>query len=364
MTVRALVIDDDEEIIRTAGQILDSMGHAYESAQDQESARKLLKAGKYAYVLLDLRIPVRPGGLTRIENGKNLLAEIVQTPGMEDVPVLVMTSYGKEGPDLAVEVMRLGAAHFLTKPFVETLDKAVKEVLAGSLHAQYGLKAGQKPRTSAKAEPKNVAPFSAERRELVIHGDRVTVCGVTVWRETQHAHMREILVKLGEKRDGRYVRIDGRHLSRDLGRNASNPVGRLIKEFRDRAKDLMASECSLECGPEDIIASGGGGYHLKEWVDARVEGAEPEAKAPALRAEISPVQPAKKAGEPEFTERQAWILDQLRTGVELKRQHIIRHTKKNRSTINRDLMDLRKRGLIETHPNGYYFLAKMRDAQR
>jgi hypothetical protein len=34
----------------------------------------------------------------------------------------------------------------------------------------------------------------------------------------------------------------------------------LIKEFRDRAAELMAEECSLKCGSKDIIGSRAGGY--------------------------------------------------------------------------------------------------------
>jgi biotin operon repressor len=125
----------------------------------------------------------------------------------------------------------------------------------------------------------------------------------------------------------------------------------------------MAGECSLECRPEDIIGSRRGGYHLKEWVDARVAGAEPEAKAAAPRAEAPPVQPAEEIGGPELNERQTWILEQVRKGVQLKRQDIIRHTKVNRSTINRDIKELRDQGLIKTHTNGYYAVANVIKAQ-
>jgi vacuolar-type H+-ATPase subunit H len=122
----------------------------------------------------------------------------------------------------------------------------------------------------------------------------------------------------------------------------------------------MVEECSLECGQEDIIGSGGGSYHLKEWVDARVAGVEPEAKAAAPRAEAAPALPPKGTGEPELNERQAWILEQVRKGVQLKRQDIIRHTKKNRSTINRDIKELREAGLVGTHPDGHYVAPRSR----
>ncbi len=348
MTVRALVVEDSEAIAQDVADILESLGHKSDLAMDQESARKLLGPDKYNYVLLDLEIPVKRGRLCRIENGKNLLAEIRETSGMESVPVIVMTAHGNDSPDLAVSVLKEGAVDYVKKPFTGgELDKAVREILGRSEQQTAGPARGR-----GRAARRKLAPFNADQRELVIHDDHVTVCGVTVWTESQHSHMRVMLTRLSAKERGRYVRINGTRLGRALGRNASNPVSRLIKEFRDRSSDLLAEHCGLECGLRDIIGSGGGGYHLKEWVDARVAGAEAKAAAPGAKA--TPAAPRKGAADPQFNERQAWILGQLRKGVHLRRPDIIRHTKKNRSTVNRDIKGLRDAGLIETHADGYY----------
>ena len=95
MKARALVIDDNAAIIRDVEDILDSLDHSCDSVGDQDAARKLLGADKYAYILLDLEIPVKPGKLSRIQNGVNLLVQIRTTPGMENVPVIVMTGHGE-----------------------------------------------------------------------------------------------------------------------------------------------------------------------------------------------------------------------------------------------------------------------------
>ena len=47
-------------------------------------------------------------------------------------------------------------------------------------------------------------------------------------------------------------------------------------------------------------------------------------------------------------------------GVPLRNKAIVKHTGKDRSTINRDLKELRDRGMIETHPEGYYIATKRR----
>jgi DNA-binding NtrC family response regulator len=106
---RALVVDDDRQILEAVADILTSLGHAYDLASTQEEARGYLGSGRHDYVLLDLEIPVRQGGLPRIQNGLNLLAETLKAPGMENVPVIVMTAHGRDGPHLAVEAMKTGA---------------------------------------------------------------------------------------------------------------------------------------------------------------------------------------------------------------------------------------------------------------
>lgn len=346
MTIRALVVDDDEEIIRTVGDILDSLGHEYDAAGDQESARNLLAPDKYSYVLLDLEIPIRPGRLCRIQNGKNLLNEIRRTSGMEDVPVIVMTGHGNDSYELAVSVMKDGAVDYVGKPLDGgKLDKAIHDVLSRGDPQPDGSRAGR------KARPDTLEPFSAEQREMVIHEDCVTVCGVTVWQDHGQPDMREILLALNKKESSRYVRINGTRLGKALDRNASNPVSRPIKDFRDTATELMANECSLECGSQDIIASGGGGYHFAECMVVREAGAE--AGKP------------EEAGEPEedddLNERQRKILEAIDGGEELRQKDVIAMFRRNwnPSTIKRDIKGLRDAGLIETHPDGYYIRTKV-----
>lgn len=341
MTIRALVVDDDEDIIRTVGDILDSLGHRYDAAADQEGARNLLGPDKYAYVLLDLEIPVRPGHLCRIENGKNLLAEIRQTPGMESMPVIVMTGHGNDSYELAVSVMKGGAVDFVGKPLDgDKLDKAIREALSKGDPQADRSRAGRKPRPDA------LEPFSATQREMVIHEDHVTVCGVTVWQDTGLPDMRKILLLLNKKENSRYVRINGTRLRNALDRTVSNPVSRPIKDFRDRASELMANECGLECGSQDIIATGGGGYHFTEWMVVREAGAD--------------AQLPEEAGEPEeddgLNERQRKILEAIDSGEELRQKDVIAMFRRNwnPSTVKRDIKGLRDAGLIETHPDGYY----------
>ncbi len=378
MTIRALVIDDDEEIIRTAGQILDSMGHAYDAAQDQEAARKLLGPGKYAYVLLDLRIPVRPGGLTRIENGKNLLSEIQQTPGMEDVPVLVMTSYGNEGPDLAVEVMRMGAAHFFTKPFVDTLDRKIREALAGRAKTHHSVGKPAAPSSSGKPQP-------FKGGEMVFYPGRVELCGVIIISDKGTEQSIRMLQELRQRDDrSRYVRRSARKLADAIG--AKGNVGTVTgcaRTIRQNIKTRLLKERNVECQDEDVLVTDQQGYHLNDWItvkDGRSAHGDVPANVPVATADVPPKCPSDDPGDisnvPSIgpgvldvpaNERQTWALEQMRSGATLRRDALERKFHVSEKTAKRDLAELVKGGRVEyvraPHP-GFYRLRALAVSRR
>jgi len=356
--LRALVIDDDEEIVHEVVDILDSLNHDHDSAGDQEAARNLLADNKYDYVLLDLEIPVKPRRLSRIENGKNLLAEMRATPGMETVPVIVMTGHGHDSPDLAVSVMKSGAVDYVKKPFDGgQLDKAIREALA-------------KARKAAGIPHRKLIPFSDETRDLVVYEDCITVCGVEVWRDCGQPDMLVVAKLLSEKKRGHFVRKRGADLDKVLGRDASNPIARRINDFRNRAIEALKSE-DIDCGKEDIIASRGGGYHFSNCVRAEIAGSssdEPHGTGVSQNETACPInEPVHGTPEPALgpqNDRQEWILEQLDKGEKLRMKDILRHTKRTRSTINRDLNLLRQQGFIATHPEGYYIRQQAASAER
>lgn len=353
MKPRALVIDDDAAIIREVEDILDSLDHVCDSIGDQDAARKLLAADKYAYVLLDLEIPVKPGKLSRVQNGVNLLVQIRATPGMENVPVIVMTGHGNDSPDQAVDVLKKGAVDYVKKPFdKDKLDKAIQEALSKNSPSASG--------ACVRATPQILTPFKDKRREMVIGEESVTICGIEVWRKSYQPHMREILIRLSQKEGGGFVRINGGKLMRELKRKDSNPVGRPIKTFCDNACERLAEARGLACDRYDIIDSKGG-YHFTEWMDVRMAGDPVVQDAEPALTEIPA---ASDASAPVLNDRQKWVLEQIDNGQCLHQKDVITHFKRDRkrsfhpSTIKRDLKQLREHGLIETHPNGYYMFVR------
>jgi len=372
MTTRALVIDNDKMAVEELTDVLDSLQHGYDCARSHDQAWKLLKKEAYSYILLEMSTPARSGRRSRRENGLNFIGQLRRFPGREGLPVIAMVGERDYVIDLAIPALRVGAAHFLEKPLTgDKLDRTILEAL--------GLPLTPATLAPAARSPK-LAPFRAGRRELVIYPDHAELCGVTVWTDTGSLDMREILIRLSKRNATGYVRIKGTNFETLLGRDASNPVGRPIKDLRDRATLMMAKYRALKCGKLDVINRGGGGYYLNEWIDARVADEEPaahmvaedppkpEVKAkprPEPRPESKPAPDRKKASRDvrPLNRRQKWIMEQLEGGLRLRFKEILRYMGVNRSTVNRDLKDLRDRGLITTHAEGYYVRTR-REKQR
>jgi len=61
MKYHALIVEDSSDIAESVIDTLESLGHEHVWARSQEEARQKIAAGGFAYVLLDLQIPVAVG---------------------------------------------------------------------------------------------------------------------------------------------------------------------------------------------------------------------------------------------------------------------------------------------------------------
>ncbi len=113
--LRALIVDDVDDMAQTVANDLRSAGFETETAHDGVAALKQFAQEPADVVVTDLRMK---GG-----DGLDLLSGIKKTdPG---TPVIVMTAFG--AVESAVEAMRRGAYHYVTKPFaLETLRSLVE----------------------------------------------------------------------------------------------------------------------------------------------------------------------------------------------------------------------------------------------
>lgn len=106
VSVKKLLIVDDQQGIRLLlNEVFKREGYETLLAANGIEALDIAERVKPDGVLLDMKIP----GMDGIEILKRLKSK---TP---EVPVVMMTAYGEL--DLIQEAMKLGAAHYFTKPF-------------------------------------------------------------------------------------------------------------------------------------------------------------------------------------------------------------------------------------------------------
>jgi DNA-binding NtrC family response regulator len=100
-----LIIDDEPNIRRMVGALLDAEGYTVREAADGRTGVRAVAEAEPDAVLLDLMMPGPNDGL-------EALAAIRET--VPDVPVIMMS--GRAGLSDAVKATKLGAHHFLEKP--------------------------------------------------------------------------------------------------------------------------------------------------------------------------------------------------------------------------------------------------------
>ncbi|HTT09100.1 MAG TPA: response regulator transcription factor [Gammaproteobacteria bacterium] len=99
-----LVVDDDETFRQVLAGALTSRGYAAQSAGDAQTALSLARSAHFDDAVVDLRLP-GASGLTLIEQLRR---------ANPDMRIVVLTGYASIAT--AVEAIKLGAVHYLTKP--------------------------------------------------------------------------------------------------------------------------------------------------------------------------------------------------------------------------------------------------------
>jgi two-component system response regulator RegA len=108
-----LVVDDDVVLRPRLARALRERGYVVHEAEDLAAARAAIREAPIERALVDLRLP----------DGSGLDVVRALHEARPEAKIVVLTGYGSIAN--ALEAIRLGAAHYLTKP------AAVDEVLAG-----------------------------------------------------------------------------------------------------------------------------------------------------------------------------------------------------------------------------------------
>lgn len=104
---RALVVEDDPDIVELVTLYLSRDGWTVEAVGNGRSALQRLQATTYELVVLDLQLP----GL----DGLSVCSEIRRHPATRALPVVVITARGDEADRIVG--LEIGADDYLVKPF-------------------------------------------------------------------------------------------------------------------------------------------------------------------------------------------------------------------------------------------------------
>lgn len=120
---KILIIEDDKEINNLVCKALTTQGYITQSAFTGSHGLELLREGSFDMVLLDIMLPYKSGDI--------LLSEL---RSFSDIPVLVLSA--KDMTQTKIELLRLGADDYMTKPF--DLDELIARIEANLRRSRQG----------------------------------------------------------------------------------------------------------------------------------------------------------------------------------------------------------------------------------
>ena len=328
----ALIIEDDTSIRASIADRLESFGHDYEAVGSQNEAKERIERREFTYILLDLELPIRFGRPPSIPTGKNILRDIRTSSRNKETPVIVVTAHGHDRPDLAVELMRAGANHFVKKPF-ENLEQAIMEVLGG--HDGQGL-------TAAVAGPDSPELRKLGNATLRYFPDRIELDGLEI-SDPDNGMIWRILNLLKERKaNGQPMAFPGKRIAELLGLGrGQNAVCDAVSAFR-RKSICQLAECGIEGTDDSVIVRGKSGYQLHASLTVDDQSHQ------------MPRKTKEELGESP-TDRQEWIMGELKSGRKLRRADLEKHFKISTATAKRDIADLGAGiGFVGTGKAGFY----------
>jgi DNA-binding NtrC family response regulator len=116
--MKILVVDDDAIVIKSCKRILEAEGFEVSTVSSAGEALEAIKKYNFDLLLIDVKMPKH--------DGLYLMREIKKE--LSEVPILVMSGYPT--PETISDVLKLGANHFIPKPFrPDELIKAIYQVI-------------------------------------------------------------------------------------------------------------------------------------------------------------------------------------------------------------------------------------------
>ncbi|MBP8968545.1 MAG: response regulator transcription factor [Lachnospiraceae bacterium] len=110
--IKVLYVDDDINMLNTGEEILVNAGFKVSLAKSGKQAVRLLEKGmKYDLILLDIDMPEMDGYET--------FSAIRAISGQEKTPIVFLTAM--DAPDFEIKGLEMGAADYISKPFIKDI---------------------------------------------------------------------------------------------------------------------------------------------------------------------------------------------------------------------------------------------------
>jgi CheY-like chemotaxis protein len=110
MADHILMIEDNEQNRYLATFLLESHGHTVVAAETGPRGIELARAQRPALILLDIQLPLM--------DGYAVARALRQTPGLQDVPIVAVTSYAMPGD--REKALAAGCNGYIEKPIDPT----------------------------------------------------------------------------------------------------------------------------------------------------------------------------------------------------------------------------------------------------
>ncbi len=355
LKVKALVVEDDLQIEEEIMDVLQLLGHEHDWAESQQQARDLIEQNTYQYVLADLEIPARTGrGFANIEYGKLLIEQIQQIKGRGITPVIVMTGHHDKGLNMVMDLMGNGAMDFISKPFGDgTIGKSLPQTIRNVLK----MHRKSLPKGTCIGDP----PKPFEGGTLAFYPNHIELAGETILESQHPGHAPGngwlILHALSKpQKNGKRPRLSAPRLAKAIdpsGQLSDGAINSCVHTLRTRIAQILLEESRLTVSRNDVIANKGKGYHLADWLtierhddesgDGHIGLTSTDNQCIASQPPSS--KPQSEAPAP-LNERQLWILDQLRSGIQVTRTMVENQFDIREKQAKRELAGLTNSGLV------------------
>lgn len=169
---KILIIDDEKNLRESLVELIESEGYIAQEATDGTEGLLKIRAGNFACIFLDIRMP-RMDGL-------QLLAKL-RDKKLTDVPVIIISAFGES--QQTIEAMRLGAFDYITKPLdieeiLQTLARAI--IQSEQLESALTAKNEESSKTSEPPEQPEIIGTSRAIRSVFKQIGRVAATNATV----------------------------------------------------------------------------------------------------------------------------------------------------------------------------------------